>query len=77
MSNLYMLWRCGNAPVDVSLACRHYEEKYRQRPNVCRAHPDIALANTDELTVLRDQHVLPFDIWLGVEDGQQNECNAG
>ncbi|HBA90884.1 MAG TPA: hypothetical protein DCZ08_03620 [Anaerolineaceae bacterium] len=78
MDSIYLIWRCG-IPVDLERAIAHYECKFHRRPNLCRAHPNLALPLElpDGMRVVRDRRLLPYDLWLGVEEGQRNELIAG
>jgi len=70
--DIFMMWYCPSQPVSVEKAAAHYEIKYHQRPNLCQAPPEMAIDPVDGIRIVRDSHVLPLFIWLGVEEVDQN-----
>lgn len=65
---IFMVWHCTNNPADIRPAVERYETKYQRRPDICLVNPTLALINAPDMAVKHDQHVLPGDIWLGVQE---------
>lgn len=68
----YMMWQCKTGAASLSQAAAHYERKYHQRPTICMAPPEMAIDPVEGIRIVRDRHVLPLFIWLGVEEVNQD-----
>lgn len=70
----YMMWQCKTGTASLIHAAAHYERKYNRRPTICRVPPDMAIDPVNGIRIVRDRHVLPHFIWLGVGEVDQNDC---
>jgi len=75
MADRYLIWRCmnGGTLMEVERAIKRYEEHFFRRPTVCLANPSLAVETPADVRLIRSQRLLPYDLWLGVEEVRQDE----
>ena len=77
MPGPFLIWRCSHGgtttQADVERAIARFEEHFFRRPTVCLANPSLVVETPTDVRLIRSQRILSYDLWLGVEEVQQNE----